>query len=543
MNPDIFMSYSRREVGFIDDLTNRLEKEGFMVWLDYRSLIPGTSWVEQIEKGLNESEVILLVVSKASLASQYVEFEWRRVLNQNKRIILAIFEAVDLPPELEKFEWVDFRGNYNAGVKELVSHLKSPIQETYSLPQTGFKVPNVVWLTAFVSFVAGIFSLFAIWTILIPLILMPLAWQVIKRNFNFSQVQTALWLLPIGILFNFIVISEISNINPDAGFDNVNLFLTDNFGLRPINLVIYSVLTVIALQLLLRSVAMQRWGKPEATMPKFSNLYRPNNPNPKPIAFHIDHAAQDGLIAVDIVENLTKHGHTPMPDIDSADVVFVLLSRFKTDTEADPEKQIVYPVLIQTAEISEKLSKVQWIDFRKGVRNLDAIAQLLSQPAKMLAALGVRPTSTTQIVMPGIVNTIVNYLIIAAVIDFSSFLSYLFLLMSLDIVSTVTFLSLTLAMILAGVLVFFMIKAITERRGWLASPIPFALAHLGLVLLFGWQNILGNYVNALFIRNGISPASYIVLPVIFAVAAGFFVGIAALFRMRDLLRWFPAKVK
>jgi len=109
MKPNIFMSYSRREVGFIDDLTHRLEKEGFKVWLDYRSLVPGTPWAGQINKGLDESEVILLVVSKESIASKYVELEWRRVLKETKRIILVIFEAVDLPKELERYEWVDFR--------------------------------------------------------------------------------------------------------------------------------------------------------------------------------------------------------------------------------------------------------------------------------------------------------------------------------------------------------------------------------------------------------------------------------------------------
>ena len=82
MKPNVFMSYSRREVGFVDQLTNRLEAEGFHVWLDYRSLIPGSPWKDQIEQGLDESEVILLVVSKESIASKYVELEWRRVIQE-----------------------------------------------------------------------------------------------------------------------------------------------------------------------------------------------------------------------------------------------------------------------------------------------------------------------------------------------------------------------------------------------------------------------------------------------------------------------------
>ena len=110
-------------MGFIDDLTNRLEKEGFKVWLDYRTLVPGTPWKGQIDAGLNDSEVVLLVVSKASMTSKYVELEWRHFLDKKKRLILLIFEAVNLPKELEAYEWVDFRGSYEKGLRELLSQL------------------------------------------------------------------------------------------------------------------------------------------------------------------------------------------------------------------------------------------------------------------------------------------------------------------------------------------------------------------------------------------------------------------------------------
>ena len=148
MTKNIFMSYSRRELGFVDDLVAKLEGEGYNVWLDYRVLIPGTPWKGQIEKGLKESDTVLLVVSQASLASKYVALEWQHFLETNKRVILLIFEAVDLPKELEKYEWVDFRGSYKAGLKELFSQLKQPIQEEHPVPESGFKVPAMVWVAS-----------------------------------------------------------------------------------------------------------------------------------------------------------------------------------------------------------------------------------------------------------------------------------------------------------------------------------------------------------------------------------------------------------
>ncbi|MBK6791848.1 MAG: hypothetical protein IPG80_04755 [Anaerolineales bacterium] len=68
-------------------------------------------------------------------------------LETKKRVILLIFEAVDIPAELEKYEWVDFRGNYQAGLNELFSQLAHPIQEEHPVPESGFKAPAVVWGT------------------------------------------------------------------------------------------------------------------------------------------------------------------------------------------------------------------------------------------------------------------------------------------------------------------------------------------------------------------------------------------------------------
>lgn len=185
MKSDIFISYSRREVGFVDELTGHLEKEQFNVWLDYRSLVPGKPWEEQIFQGIANSNIILLVVSKSSMASDNVEYEWRRVLTEkNKRIILLIFEAVDLPKELEKFEWVDFRGNYQNALKELDRQLQMPEQEKHSAPQTGFKVPAVVWLAFAFSLIVSLFSLGALWTLFVPFFLVPLPLGILRRSLS-----------------------------------------------------------------------------------------------------------------------------------------------------------------------------------------------------------------------------------------------------------------------------------------------------------------------------------------------------------------------
>lgn len=536
MGKNIFVSYSRREVGFVDDLVLNLEQAGHEVWLDYRNLIPGKPWQEQIYQGIQDADVILLVVSKASISSQNVEVEWRHVIGQNKRIILLVFEAVDLPKELEKYEWVDFRGNYKAGLKELFSQLEHPVAETHGVPETGFKVPRVVWVAAILSLILAIYSLSVFWTLFIPWLLVMLPYRVFKRNFNFGQVQAALLILPVALVMTGMTISD------DAKLTSIVTALFVSFPL-----------TVI-LVFILRSPAMQRWGKEQATMPRFANPYHPNNPNPKPVSFYVDYAPEDQKVANELVNVLKKYGHIQAAQITEAQSVFVMLSRYKSDSSVDPEKQVVFPVILQTNEnISTDLSKVQWIDMRNGLRGLDAIAQLLPEPAKLLRALGNRPRGN-QLILPTPIMAMMYFLVVLGIFALGAFFQF-FLELSASHVSQETFgnafgpalIPFLSSLLLAGILLFSMARSLVQRRGRLASFRNFTigLAVLGFLLL--WELILGENVSASLAAHEPNinklASNLTFFPFLIYVIGGMIMAIFLFTHRRDILLWFPAKRK
>ena len=156
MPNSLFISYSRQEAPFVDSLLDELEDRGFKVWLDYHSLVPARPWREQIFRGVAEAGTTLVVVSKASMASNNVAPEWRRAVELKKRIILIIFEAAKLPPELAHYEWIDFRGSFKKGLAELLSQLETPVKEEHAPPQKGFKAPPVVWRAFWLSLLVGL---------------------------------------------------------------------------------------------------------------------------------------------------------------------------------------------------------------------------------------------------------------------------------------------------------------------------------------------------------------------------------------------------
>lgn len=533
MTKNIFMSYSRRELGFVDDLVSKLEDEGYNVWLDYRLLIPGTPWKEQIDKGVHNSDTVLLVVSKASIASDYVALEWRHFLETKKRVILLIFEAVDIPTELEKYEWVDFRGSYRAGLKELFSQLKQPIQEEHPVPEAGFKVPVPVWVAFAISIIVAISSLYVIWTLFIPWILVPLPYRILKRSYNFTQVQAALIMLPLALFFSLMITPET---NP--AMDAIS------------SAMIWSLVFGIALLAMLRSAALQRWGKPEATIPRYANPYNVEPITPKPVSFFVDFAPHDRFAAQDLIDTLKKHGHVQADDIHSARAVLVLISRFKAETQADPEKQMVFPVMLQYNEnIAQNLTKIQWIDFRPGVRKLEAIAKLLDNPSELLKALGMRPVSNQTVYSP-IVTVIFYFMIYLTSFTVGSSFKYFFssidhLLNLSDETFGSVFLGLIFQIIVFCVLTLFVIRGVTSRKGWFASFRVFSFSLLAIGGLLFWQVSMA--ASASTELEGTAGSEFLstelalYLPFII-----YFVGIIVmivvfLWNRRDLRRWFPPR--
>jgi AAA domain-containing protein/TIR domain-containing protein len=70
----LFISYAHSDEGFQQELDNHLsvlKHQGIISAWDYRRLVPGQNWADQINSALNEAEVILLLISPRFIASEY----------------------------------------------------------------------------------------------------------------------------------------------------------------------------------------------------------------------------------------------------------------------------------------------------------------------------------------------------------------------------------------------------------------------------------------------------------------------------------------
>lgn len=129
-----FLSYSRQQYACAEQLVLQLQNQGVSVWFDVQQLEPGTEWPSDIQHGLEHSASVLLLASRAALASPYVEREWRYALAQQRPVIVALVERVRLPPELRVVPIVDCRGDLTPCITRL--------QQIIQIPGTPYARPS-----------------------------------------------------------------------------------------------------------------------------------------------------------------------------------------------------------------------------------------------------------------------------------------------------------------------------------------------------------------------------------------------------------------
>jgi hypothetical protein len=139
-----FFSYSRTDSDFVKQLAKDLRSAGARVWLDQLDIKPGAHWDSAIEKALNESKHLIVVLSPASVSSNNVMDEVSFALDNGKSIIPVLINDCSIPFRLRRLQYIDFTGDHQQGLSQLVAVLgrqavQSPDNQNM---QTGFKGNN-----------------------------------------------------------------------------------------------------------------------------------------------------------------------------------------------------------------------------------------------------------------------------------------------------------------------------------------------------------------------------------------------------------------
>jgi WD40 repeat protein len=119
--PDVFISYSRRDGGFVHGLVDDLEARGKSVWIDIEGIAGGEVFPEAIRSAIEQSDAFVFVISPDSVASRYCESEVEYALELHKRLVPVLREPVadeELPEAIRVRNWVVFTPDVDDGAAD-----------------------------------------------------------------------------------------------------------------------------------------------------------------------------------------------------------------------------------------------------------------------------------------------------------------------------------------------------------------------------------------------------------------------------------------
>ncbi|MCI0714246.1 MAG: TIR domain-containing protein [Chloroflexi bacterium] len=123
----VFISYSRVNVNFARRLAADFDRDELDVWIDVEDIPPGTNWSNAINEGLNSADVMILIMSPASMSSKNVEDEWQYFHSRKMPLIPVLIEPCDnIHYQLARLQYINFiRQDYETAYDELLAQLRA----------------------------------------------------------------------------------------------------------------------------------------------------------------------------------------------------------------------------------------------------------------------------------------------------------------------------------------------------------------------------------------------------------------------------------
>lgn len=126
----VFISYSRKDIEFAKKLTAELKKSDLDFWIDWEGIPPTVDWWKQIEKGIEESDVFLFLISPDSVNSKVCRQEIDHAVENGKRLIPLLVREIgadENPPQLGHLNWIFFRAadNFDASLESLTTAIRT----------------------------------------------------------------------------------------------------------------------------------------------------------------------------------------------------------------------------------------------------------------------------------------------------------------------------------------------------------------------------------------------------------------------------------
>jgi len=109
--PDVFISYAHADAEAVYPIVDLVEASGRSVWIDKAGMKAGQGWAGTIVRAIKASEMVCLMCSAASFASDHVRREVYLADKYRKALMPVRLDRAEMPEDIEYFvvdrQWVD----------------------------------------------------------------------------------------------------------------------------------------------------------------------------------------------------------------------------------------------------------------------------------------------------------------------------------------------------------------------------------------------------------------------------------------------------
>lgn len=132
----VFISHSSQDKKFIDKLVKALSADGVQIWIANKEISAGENIQEKINDAISNIDYFIVVLSKHSTSSSWVNFEISAILNREiskqQRIILPVLiEDCDIPFSLKDRLFADFRFSFDGGYSTLIQAIRQKTTKSF----------------------------------------------------------------------------------------------------------------------------------------------------------------------------------------------------------------------------------------------------------------------------------------------------------------------------------------------------------------------------------------------------------------------------
>jgi hypothetical protein len=112
---DFFISYSPADEGWASWIAWELESAGYRTVLQAWDFVPGTNFIDFMDRGVTEARAVIAVLSRAYLKSRYGRLEWQSALradpdDPSRKLITVRIDDTPLEGLLATITYVDLAG-------------------------------------------------------------------------------------------------------------------------------------------------------------------------------------------------------------------------------------------------------------------------------------------------------------------------------------------------------------------------------------------------------------------------------------------------